>query len=217
MARPAAPIEELSAERIAQLLAAAQRRRPQLTDLLWHEDEAVYDGLPVLRRAVPEAASARDPSNYDPVRRRIRDRYISVRFAGVARGAADLENPTRVIKAARLSYEEHEGEIALEMLRLAIGQNPAEPKLRLAEMDLAFRLGDAARFRDSARAFQADFPASPERPEVERLGRSFAASAFARDDGADTPCWIEEPWDATPTLDAAEFHRAMTEEASRGH
>jgi hypothetical protein len=103
------------------------------------------------------------------------------------------------------------------MLRLAIGQNPAEPKLRLAEMDLAFRLGDAARFRDSARAFQADFPASPERPEVERLGRSFAASAFARDDGADTPCWIEEPWDATPTLDAAEFHRAMTEEASRGH
>lgn len=227
MARPAAPIEELSAERIAQLLAAAQRRRPQLTDLLWHEDEAVYDGLPVLRRAVPEAASARDPSNYDPVRRRIRDRYISVRFAGVARGSGDLENPARVMKAARLAFDEGETETALELLALAIDQNAGEPQLRLAELEIAYLARSRVRFVTAASEFHELFPRSVEWPEVVRLGRQLApneplftrASLPSSETAAagEAPHWIESPWDAARGLEAAQFHSAMLQEGSLAH
>src|SRR5206468_3186042 len=141
--------EPLSAEKVAQLLAAAQRR-PQLADIRWHDDEAVFDGGAATRPpgstdlAIGTAAARHAPA-YDPARRRIRDRYISVRFAGVARGGADLENPIRVIKAARLALEEHQADAALELVRLAIEQNAADSPLRLAELEIAYRVHDTQR------------------------------------------------------------------------
>jgi hypothetical protein len=97
MPPPAAGPEALSADKVAQLLAAAQSR-PQLADIPWKDDEAVLDGMPVARdRAAGVPPIENDERGLDPVRSRIRDRYISVRFAGIARGAADLENPSRVM------------------------------------------------------------------------------------------------------------------------
>ena len=207
MPRPAEGPEALSADKIAQLLAAVQSR-PQLADIPWHEDEAMLDGTPLLRAG----------SN------RIRDRYISVRFAGVARGAADLENPTRVIKAARLSFEDGQGEAALELLHLALAQNPTDVSLRIAELDLAWRTGEHARFADAAHTFHALFPRNPEWPEIARLARRvapdeavFATPAGAAPTGAGTePHWRNPPWDAAAPRDAADFHRAMLDEQGHG-
>jgi hypothetical protein len=224
MPGPDAAAQMLSAEQVARLLAAAQRR-PQLADIPWHDDEAVFDGAPP-RRSQSSPTPAGAAQALDPVRRRIRDRYISVRFAGVARGAADLENPTRVIKAAWLCLEEREPHAALELLALAIEQAPRDAQLRLAQVELAYRLGERAAFVAAARAFREAFPASREWPEMARLGRRLApGDAFfldasgtggSRDDGAE-PSWIEPPWQGLPGLDAAEFHRAMMQEDGRGH
>jgi hypothetical protein len=215
--------EDLSADQVAQLLAAAQRR-PHLADIPWHEDEAVYDGTPVLHRAAPIAVAANDPKAFDPVRRRIRDRYISVRFAGVARSAADLDNPARVMKAARLAYEEQQAEIALELLRLAIGQNGMDPQLRIAELELAWQVHDAHRYVAAAGVFKELFPRSLEWPEVARLGYQlapsepmFAGAPRAARAADDRPRWIEPPWDDMAPSDAADFHRVMMQEPSRGH
>lgn len=217
MPRPAEGPEALSADKVAQLLAAAQSR-PQLADIPWHDDEAALDVAPVLRAGAARWPRADDEARAaDPVRNRIRDRYISVRFAGIARGAADLENPTRVIKAARLAFDDGEGEAALELLQLAIAQNPVDLSLRIAELDLAWRAGERDRFLDAARAFRALFPRSSEWPEIARLARGMAADdglfaappGEARDERDGTPRWHEPPWDAAPPRDAAEFHRAM--------
>ena len=224
MPRLAAAPQDLSADKVAQLLAAA-RERPQLADIPWHDDEAVFDGPPVLRedaRGTPAADAG--AAFADPVRRRIRDRYISVRFAGVARGAADLENPTRVIKAAWLCFEERHGEAALELLRLACAQNPMESLLHVAQLDLAWRLRDRERFVQAARAFHGLFPRSAEWPELMRLGRDlapdevlFAQSRIAgRVEAGGTPRWLQPPWEVAPPLEAAEFHRAMVAEAADG-
>ena len=217
MPRPAEGPEALSADKVAELLAAAQSR-PQLADIPWHDDEAALDPAPVLRAGTaPWPPLGNDARAFDPVRNRIRDRYISVRFAGVARGAADLENPKRVIKAARLAFEDGEGEAALELLQLAIAQNPVDPSLRIAELDLAWRMGETDRFLDAARAFQALFPRSPEGPEIARLARGIAPEdallaappGAARRAQVPAPRWLQPPWDAAAPRDAAEFHRAM--------
>lgn len=217
MPRPAEAPEALSADKVAQLLAAAQSR-PQLADIPWHEDEAVLDGTPVLRDGAARGPLAGNEGRvFDAVRNRIRDRYISVRFAGLARGAADLENPTRVIKAARLALEDGEGDAALELVHLALAQNPTDMSLRIAELDLAWRTGQRARFVDAARAFHTLFPRSLEWPEIARLARVvapqdtlFAASPGApRADDAEAPRWVAPPWDSAAPPDATEFHRAM--------
>jgi hypothetical protein len=222
MARTAALSAELNADQVDRLLAAAQRR-PQLADIPWHDDEAVFDGHAPHRPApAPDAVRS-----FDAARRRIRDRYIGVRFAGVARGAGDLENPLRVMKAARLAFDEGEPETALELLSLAIDQNAGEPQLRLAELEIACLARQRARFVTAARDFHELFPRSAEWPEVVRLGRRLAPGEplFARASvpadgvpaGDPAPRWIESPWDAARELEAAEFHRAMTHEASRAH
>jgi len=223
MARPAGPSEELNADQVARLLAAAQRR-PQLADIPWHDDEAVFDGHAPSR--LPAAPG--DPvRTLDATRRRIRDRYISVRFAGVARGSGDLENPARVMKAARLAFDEGETETALELLALAIDQNAGEPQLRLAELEIAYLARSRVRFVTAASEFHELFPRSVEWPEVVRLGRQLAPNEplFTRASlpssetaaaGA-APHWIESPWDAARGLEAAQFHSAMLQEGSLAH
>src|SRR4051812_46502602 len=223
MARSAMLSEELNAEQVARLLAAAQRR-PQLADIPWRDDEAVFDGRPPVRAASP---AHEPPRTFDATRRRIRDRYIGVRFAGVARGAGDLENPVRVVKAARLTFDEGEAETALELLSLAIDQNAGEPQLRLAELEIAYLARKRARFVEAARDFHELFPRNPDWPEIVRLGRRiapgealFARASLSPDSGAATgeaPRWIDSPWDAARGIDAGEFHRAMTQEASLAH
>ena len=226
MPRPAEGPEELSADTVAQLLDAVQRR-PHLADVPWRDDEAVFDGTPVLREgAAGQAIAANDAgATSDSVRSRIRDRYISVRFAGVARGVHDLENPTRVIKAAWLAFEERQGDAALELLRLAIAENPFEAPLRIAELDLAWRLRHPDRFVEAARAFHPLWPHSPEWDEIARLGRAlapqeplFAADgSVARAVDGEAPRWQQSPWGSRPPLEAAEFRRAMLGEQSHGH
>jgi len=220
MARPAGPSEELNADQVARLLAAAQRR-PQLADIPWHDDEAVFDGRPPIRSAGNAVRTL------DATRRRIRDRYISVRFAGVARGSGDLENPARVMKAARLAFDEGETETALELLALAIDQNAGEPQLRLAELEIAYLARSRVRFVTAASEFHELFPRSVEWPEVVRLGRQLApneplftrASLPSSETAAagEAPHWIESPWDAARGLEAAQFHSAMLQEGSLAH
>src|SRR5260221_2693843 len=131
--------DELTSRQIEKLLARA-KERPDLAALDWGE-LGVEDAEPgeaqaphVEPRTMRELVES-DPKTYDSRRTRIRDRYISVRFEGIARSAADLDDPMRVIKASRLAFEEGHPESALELLELAVDQHPFEKSLCLAEPD----------------------------------------------------------------------------------
>ena len=157
----------------------------------------------------------------DAAQRRIRDRYISLRFPGVALSSADLAASERVIKAARLYFDEKKTDRALELLELAIEQSGADESLRLAQLEIAFLARDARLYCALAREFQSSHAASSQLEEVSRLGR-----ALAPDDpifGAaqplrahehygpwpDTPNWIQAPWDLTAEILGSDHHRAM--------
>ncbi len=226
--------EGLSAKLIEKLLSRA-KARPELAALEWGElgsgdfDEPAAVEAPAEEPRTMRALVESDPKTYDTRRTRIRDRYISVRFEGTARSAADLQDPARVIKASRLAFEEGHAESALELLELAIEQNPFEKTLWLAELEMSFLLRDAERFVDSARAYRAAHPQSAEWAEVERLGRALAPTEtlFGARQGPRAhehygpwphlPNWIQAPWDLTAEVSGADFRRAMLhEEAEDG-
>jgi hypothetical protein len=223
----------LDAAKVAKLLAAAQRR-PELPEFSWTDDPATFDGSSLtIRKPAPAPARAAqkvalvesNPDTYDEKRRRIRDRYIGIRFAGVIRSAEDLANAPRIIRAARAAFEEDHAETALELLELAIEQNFRDKTLWLADLEIAFLMRNAHRFVASARAFRVQFPDAAEWGEISRLGRALAPgeALFGAKQGArrhehygpwpDLPNWILAPWDLTQEVAAADFHRAMASEA----
>ncbi|MEP7068161.1 MAG: hypothetical protein ABI789_02925 [Usitatibacter sp.] len=181
---------------------------------------APYAPLALAPLADPSPAAASEVPSA-----RIRDRYIEVRFPGVAKSGVELEDIERTVKAARLYFDEEKFTRAIELLEVAIEQSPAEEILRLAQLEIAFLRRDAVLFVALARNFRDACPASGEWTEVARLGRALAPdeaffgakqAARAHDHYGPwphTPNWIQAPWDLTAEAVGADFHRAMTRRA----
>ena len=213
----------IDAERI---LAATRETAIDLAPIEWDGDKGVVTARE-LATADPASTIDGDPRGGDAKARRIRDRYITARFPGVARAAADLEATDRVIKAARLFFEDGDLELALELLDLAIEQNSRAEALWLAQMEILFLSRQASRFAEAARAFHAMHPASEAWPEIGRLGRAlvpgdplFGAASGPRDHEhygpwPDLPNWIQANWDLTAEVVAADFHRLMKQRAAQ--
>ncbi|HEX4782197.1 MAG TPA: hypothetical protein VH301_15655 [Usitatibacter sp.] len=177
-----------------------------------------------MEKLLAAAAKTRpaDPRSREAAR--VRDRYIAVRFEGIARSSADLSDPERVIKAARLQFEEGHPEAALELIELAVEQDRSEPSLWLAELELAFLLRMRRHFIETARAFREAHPGTDAWTEIDRLGRALAPDEPTfRERGKRAhdhygpwphlPNWIGAPWDLTSEVLGADFHAAMTQGA----
>lgn len=155
------------------------------------------------------------------MRAKIRDRYVAVRFPGIAQSSRDLEKLERVIPAARLFFEEGHPDRALELLQLAIKQCPTCEPIRLAQLEIAFLARDKVLFNDRARDFNRVLPASPAWSEVSRLGRALSPgeALYGPAQGPrgtehfgpwpDMPNWIRASWDLTAEVLACDFHQAM--------
>jgi len=197
----------------AALPQAKPMKAPKLDDFSW-------DG-PIATRA-PTGGQAPVPASAELVlRRKIRDRYIAARFPCTAQSSADLENAERMIKAARLFFEELQPDRAMELLSLAIEQCPEVESLRLAQLEIAFLMRDGKTFAALALEHRRIHPASKDWEQVARLGRTVAPQepAFGLPGGApvnahygpwpDTPNWIHASWDLTGEVLAYDFHVAM--------
>jgi hypothetical protein len=206
------------------LLAATRKAPVDLAIIEWDGDGATAT-IERAQSADTATASDEDPRGYDARCRRIRDRYIGARFPGVARSATDLESAERVVKAARLYFEDGQAETALELLDMAIEQDSRAEPLWLAQLEILFLGRSAPRFIECARAFRAMHPASEAWAEVARLGRAlaprealFGAASGPRDHDhygpwPDLPNWIQANWDLTAEVVAADFHRILKRRA----
>jgi hypothetical protein len=226
---PAAPAGKAAAVDFDKLLAAARKAPVELATIEWEGDtraaKNVGEGTGTWPVYDPTATVDNDPRGYDARCRRIRDRYIGARFPGVARCAADLESPERVIKSARLYFEDGQVDTALELLDVAIEQDSRAEALWLAQLEILFLGRNAARFVECARAFRALHPASDAWAEVSRLGLALAPkeSLFGTARGArehdhygpwpDLPNWIQASWDLTAEVVASDFHRILKRRA----
>jgi hypothetical protein len=184
-----------------------------LAPIEWDGDDRAFD-TPAARFEGESGVTG------EALRRRIRDRYIGARFPGAARGASDLGSPERVIKSARLYFEDGSLETALELLDVAIQQDPAEA-LWLAKLELLFLARDAMRYKECATGFRAAHPASAHWAEVARLGHALSPdeALFGPKRGPrshehygpwpNLPNWIQASWDLTSEVLASDFHRLL--------
>ena len=223
----AAGIEDDRGIDVEKLLAATRNSAPvELSIIEWDGDAGTACAAPMVETGAETNAVVEDnPAGHDARCRRIRDRYIGARFPGVARCAADLENPDRVIKAARLFFEDGQSEAALELLDVAIEQDSRAEPLWLAQLEILFLGRNAPRYVETARAFRAMHPMSESWSEVARLGRALAPGEgiFGPASGPrehehygpwpDLPNWIQANWDLTAEVVAADFHRMMKQRA----
>jgi hypothetical protein len=216
------------------LLAAARKVPVDLAVIEWEGDTKQKAPAPSTAFGAstgtwpaydPATTVDNDPRGYDARCRRIRDRYIGARFPGVARSAADLESAERVIKSARLYFEDGQVDTALELLDVAIEQDSRAEALWLAQLELLFLGRNAARFIECARAFRALHKGSEAWPEVSRLGRALAPKESLFESAAgprnhdhygpwpDLPNWIQANWDLTAEVVASDFHRILKRRA----
>ena len=215
-------------------LLAAAKVAPQLATIEWDGDRArTASVVPEAREVAassdeePMEADALDPTALDPRCRKIRERYVAARFPGVTRTLADLQSSDRVVKAARLYFEDEQPELAIELLEIAAQEAPHESPIWLARLEILFLMRDGERFVDAARAFRYAHAGHDAWPEVERLGRAlvpgetlFGATSGPRDHEhygpwPHTPNWIQAPWDLTAEVAAADFHRSAMRQAGR--
>ncbi len=212
---------------VDKLLAATRKAPVDLAIIEWDGDCGIVPAQPAPAIVAGDAAAEDMPAGYDARNRRIRDRYIGARFPGVARSSADLESASRVVKAARLYFEDGRVDTALELLDIAIEQDSRAEALWLAQLEILFLGRNAPRFVETARAFRAMHPVSEAWGEVARLGRAlvpkeglFGPSSGPRDHEhygpwPDLPNWIQANWDLTAEVVAADFHRILKQHAGQ--
>ena len=212
---------------IDKLLAATRKAPVDLAVIEWDGDSGIWAQEPATPASIAGEPAEDMPAGYDARCRRIRDRYIGARFPGVARSSADLESPSRVVKAARLYFEDGQVDTALELLDVAIEQDSRAEALWLAQLEILFLGRNAPRFVETARAFRAMHPASDAWTEVARLGRAltpkeglFGIASGPRDHDhygpwPDLPNWIQANWDLTAEVVASDFHRILKQRAKQ--
>jgi hypothetical protein len=194
------------------LLAAASRAPVDLAPIEWDGEEIASNDS----QAMPSPQSAIEARCL-----RIRDRYIGARFPGAARGSADLGSPERVIKSARLYFEDGRVEAALELLELAIDQDSGAEGLWLAQLEILFLARDVKHFTERAAAFREAHARSTHWAEVTRLGHALSPNEalFGAKRGPRShehygpwphlPNWIQASWDLTGEVLASDFHRLL--------
>ena len=227
--QPATPAKADAPQVDFERILAGIRAAPQLEMIEWSGDgEAPTEPSPSAALGEPGEESF-DAGALDARRRKIRDRYVAARFAGLAKGGADLANEDEVIRAARLLFEDQRAHDALELLELAIEECPGNTGAWLARLEILYLVRDAGEFIEAARAFRARHAADTQAwNEICRLGRAlaphetlFEGTVAVRDHEhygpwPHTPNWIRAPWDLTAEVAAVDFHHAVTRAARAG-
>lgn len=191
-------------------------------------DRSFSMGLPGRRPAAingggPGLGAGGRPATADNsayARQRIRLRYFKARFPDVPPPSEASRDPTALIRAARLYFEDGEAGQATELLQVAAEFMPDQIRLLLAKLEIHYLRRDGAGFLETARLIAERFPGSALWTDVARLGRRlvpgeplFADPAVAAT-GPDAPWeetrnWIEAPGDFSADVLAVDFRQRV--------
>ncbi len=146
----------------------------------------------------------------DLARKRLRDRYIAIRFPDFQAVRTD---PRLVIRLARELHDDEEHRLATEVLILAVQDHPQDKSVALALLELAYLADDAELFCATAAYFREAFPKEKENADIVTLGRHIAprhAAFLTRGGSSQGSPYTIPGWSQTGAVqDDAEAHAAF--------
>lgn len=129
------------------------------------------------------------PWPLDPPLLRIRLRYITARFLQMPEPRMSLRNTEEILRFAQQMMDDGTPRAAIELVRLAIEEDPEQRPLWLLLLGHAFECDDGAEFAELARAFGQQFPADAAHTEITNLGKWLAAPGHPAPDPARSAAW----------------------------
>lgn len=181
--------------------------------------------------ATDAALSNRLPANSSELRRR----YIEERFPEIGNRTLVLDDPSSIVKAARLFYEDGAVTPAVELLQFSIEEDPARPRTWLALFEIYRRERFADEYAALARRFREHHGDSADWLKVRYFGRDIdpANPLYSETDGGETDTpkqarriapaatfdpvaenWLDAPMDFEHEVLANELRQAAMAQAS---
>jgi hypothetical protein len=149
----------------------------------------------------------------------MRRRYLEERFPEVLNGTLRLDDAASVVRMARLCHQDGALTRAIELLHLAIEDQPQEPALWLALFEIYRHEGLTVEFAQLARRFHDEHGDGSHWRKVQQLGREIdAGNLLYQGDEAGGPAnddWLEPAHPANEAL-AAELRQALLARANLG-
>jgi hypothetical protein len=129
------------------------------------------------------------PWPLEPPLLRIRLRYIAARFLQMPEPRMSLRNTDEILRFAQHMMDDGSPRAAIELVRLAIEEEPQQRPLWLLVLGHAFERDDAIGFAELARAFSQQFPDDEAQAEIGTLGSWLAAPGHPPPEAGHTAAW----------------------------
>jgi hypothetical protein len=213
------------ASRAAPAAGAPQADAADASKLELVDASRPFAGPSIVHQKPPPAKGSHVVADDSEFKRdRIRTRYFKARFVDVALPAAGSTDPTAMIRAARLFYEDGDAARAVELLQAVSRLMPGQIRILLANLQIHYLCHDRGGYVATAKALAERFPGAAEWADVARMGARIApgealfpaagdAGAGGQMDAwpAETLNWIETSRDSSGDAIAKEFRaRALT-------
>lgn len=114
------------------------------------------------------------PWPLDPPLLRIRLRYITARFLQMPEPRISLRNTGEILRWAQQMMDDGMPRSAIELVRLAIEEDPEQRPLWLLLIGRACEDDNATEFGELVQAFTAQFPHDPAMTQVDSMAQRFA-------------------------------------------
>ncbi|MBL8511092.1 MAG: hypothetical protein JNM52_05555 [Betaproteobacteria bacterium] len=126
--------------------------------------------------AIDTATALFDPAKLigNPNRQRLRERYIATRFAQFPNPRSALRHTEEVQRWALQLQDDGESALAVELLQLALEEDPSQQPLWLHLLELVFLDGDTATFISLVDAYRQRFGNDPANTAIDAMGHDLA-------------------------------------------
>lgn len=137
----------------------------------------VQNSKPPLRPPTRKVSVFGTPWPLDPPLLRIRLRYITARFLQMPEPRISLRNTNEILRWAQQMMDDGTPRSAIELVRLAIEEDPEQRPLWLLLIGRACEDDNATEFGELVQAFTAQFPHDTAMAEIELMAQRFARVA----------------------------------------
>lgn len=151
------------------------------------------------------------PWPLEPELLRVRLKYVTARFLQMPEPRMSLRNTAEILTFVQHMQDDGTPRAAVELLRLAIEEDPAQGKLWLCLLGRLFVADNAPDYLDVAALYAKQFPGDAAIPAIETLGQWLAAPGHPPPDESRVADWSAAALMGRDGAAQRDFHRLLAQ------